>query len=180
LNAAHALCDELEEFERLASGLRTLKLHSQHEVARGGEVLGNVAECHGRISTHVAALMSAITSMRERQSSLASEVETRAAEIQARADVLKGLQARFTALGSAANALNAELKGTRELANSPQEATQALDAVVAHLGELATQAESIAHDSGLANFADVERQAEGLRQQLLSAKNKMGLLKGAG
>ena len=51
-----------------------------------------------------------------------------------------------------------------------------LQALLERMGQLATEAQEVAETAQRQDFSDIGRQADGLRQQLLAARNKMSLL----
>ncbi len=51
-----------------------------------------------------------------------------------------------------------------------------LEALMERMADLAARAEGLASAADEKDFGDVARQADSLRQQLLSARNKLGLL----
>jgi hypothetical protein len=137
----------------------------------------------------VQALVQAVGAAREAQQQSAATLTERAKEIAARRAILDPLLARFGQLGEAAKTLNAALQKVAGYKPNPyasgtaagpseeeREYQEALVAVDAGMLACATHAEKLAADANAQDFEDLGRQADGLRQQVLSAKNRLGLL----
>src|SRR6267142_2610515 len=102
----------------------------------------------------------------EQVTDLAAQLEERAREIQSRRELLDALLARFARLGNEAAEVNDLLKqGGR------------VDEAEERLGRVAASAEELLRDAERDGFEDAVRQAESVRQQSLSARNKLKLLR---
>src|SRR5229473_1410378 len=107
-----------------------------------------------------------IAGARQRQETQAAQLEERAREIQSRRELLDALLARFARLGDEAAEVNALLKqGGR------------VDQAEERLGHVAASAEELLRDAERDGFEDAVRQAESVRQQSLSARNKLKLFR---
>src|SRR5207237_6762223 len=104
---------------------------------------------------------------RERQEAQAKLVEARAQEIRERREKLEALLARFAKLGEEAAQVNAILKEGGRVQDAEE-----------RLGQVAQTAEELLRDSERDGFGDAARQAQSVRQQTLSARNKLKLLRG--
>ena len=89
---------------------------------------------------------------------------------------------RYGSMGQSAGELNVQMQQfaqQRQLAKTPEE-NAALAATFQSLqdrmAEVAQEAQSLAQAADEKEFGDIARQADSLRQQLLSARNKMSLL----
>ena len=131
-------------------------------------------------------LIAALGVARDAQQAQAEAVGRKALEIQTRGEVYVAIAARFEAIGKDAVDLNT-MAGA--LVGRPRIADQTLreDELPALLSELddlqermasvVSTSDALATDARAASFEDVSRQVDSLRQQLLAARNKIGLLK---
>ena len=130
--------------------------------------------------------MAALGSARDAQQAQAETVRVRALEIQARSEELARLMRGFEAIGKDAAALNAsaqqlaarkrtpdEMVKDGELLAGPRRAAGTDD------GRADVAARQLAADARAADFDDLSRKVDSLRQQILAARNKIGLLKEA-
>lgn len=181
--AAEALDEELRKFESLTHALRRDPLNSQKSLERTAGMLREVADSDDRLAKLVHALVAAITTAREKQQQQAKQVHERALELQQRTEVLKELLLQYEVVGTEAIELNAvvqKLAAQRREAKTPEanrEIIASIEELEERMGKAAESARALAEGADAKEFVDVSRQAEALRQQLLAAKNKMGLLK---
>jgi hypothetical protein len=126
--------------------------------------------------------VNAVAKMREQQESHARAAHARALELQARTTTLQSLLERYGTLGSVASTLNAELLSVEQQRRvAPGEAADrtaaaALMPLLDRMGGVAQEAEALTKDAATEDFDDISRQADSLRQQILSARNKLDLL----
>jgi ribonuclease D len=190
--AAEAFDDSLHRFAALAEGLRSTSLDSSHGLGRAADALKEVADCEEDLQSRAKTLIAALSAAREAQESQSELVRARALEIQARSGEYAALMGRFEAIGGAAAALNTvtqRLASQRKMGEKLAEQGLSegdVSALLSELGELeermagvVTTSEGLAHDARSANFDDLHRKTDALRQQLLAARNRIGLLKEA-
>ncbi len=181
--AAEALDSQLTRFESLADQFRKAPLDSEKSLERASKLLRDVAEQDQVLNASVSALVAAVTAARDRQQANAESVNAHAQELQQRAETFKSLLERFGALGQSAAELNQrmqEFAAQRAKAQSSEqnaEIISTLDALNERMGQVAEEAQSVTQLAEEQDFTDIGRQAESLRQQLLSARNKLGLLR---
>jgi hypothetical protein len=90
---------------------------------------------------------------------------------------------RYGALGQSAAELNQrmqEFATQRAKAQTPEQNTEVLgilDALNERMGQVADEASAVTKLGEEQDFTDIGRQADSLRQQLLSARNKLQLLR---
>jgi methyl-accepting chemotaxis protein len=181
VDAAMAIEEELRRFESLAEEVRTSPLRSQKNLEKMGKLLNSVADCDERMVAHMRSLLGVLNGWRDRQQTLAAEVNSRAQELQERTKVYQSLMERFAALGQEAGALSTHMQ---ELAGRTQqgqpmkaeEIISSLQMVNERMTEVAESAGRLASDAEAQDFADVARDADSLRQQLLAARNRANLL----
>lgn len=190
LAAAEAFDAELERFAHLTETAGHGNLSSQKALERAAETLKEIADCEEEMQAHARALMAALGAAREQQETQAALASQRAEEVRTRTAVYSGLLERFKGLGAEAAELNAmgqnlsarkregaaaagaEAPRDPALASGLRELSQRMSEVAEHAQGLITAARE-------ADFEDVARQAESLRQQLLAARNKVQLLHGS-
>jgi hypothetical protein len=167
--AAAALEGELLRFEQTAELIARLKLTSEKNLIRAARAAQEAAEIEERVASAARELVAAVARARERQEAQAKAIGERVKEVQARRADLAGLLARFGALGKEASQINSLLQEGRDLAGA-----------VERLGRVAEAATALRDDAARAEFDEAARLADSLRQQTLSARNKLSLLIGRG
>ena len=181
VNAATAIEAELRKFESLAEEVRTGELRSQKHLEKMGKLLTQVADCDERMVANMRMLLSVLNGWRERQQALAAEVNERALVLQERTKVYQSLMERFAQLGQEASSLSGhmhEIAG-RTQQGEPMKAEDIISSLQTmndRMTQVAENAGKLASDAEAQDFLDVSRDAESLRQQLLSARNRANLL----
>ncbi|MCE9671563.1 hypothetical protein LY474_27525 [Myxococcus stipitatus] len=182
VTAARSLDEALERFEALAGQLEQAPLQSEKHLERASAALKSLADMDEDLRLRVGALVSAISRVRDRQQAQAEAVHQRAQALQARTEVFKDLLVRYGALGQSAGELNVrmqEFAQQRQQAATPESKValgEAFQALQARMTEVADEAQALMRSAEESDFGDIARQADSLRQQLLSARNKMTLL----
>jgi hypothetical protein len=181
VSSAMQLEEELVRFEQLTHSVCNTTLTSQKSLARASGVLEELADTDTRLGEKLKSLLGAINAARDRHQKKAQELLDAAKGIQARSTELETLLRRFAAVGQEAKRIReeAEIVLTRhkqaEGGNGTQEAVQGL---LDQLDNVSTVASELAVAARQAEFNDLERQADGLFQQLRSAANKVRLMAG--
>ena len=182
--AAEALEAQLTRFESLSEQFRKSPLNSEKSLERASKLLHDVAEQDQQLNASVSALVAAVTATRNRQQTQAESVNARAQELQQRAEAFKTLLERYGALGQSAAELNqrmqefaAQRSKSQGTAGQNQELIEILEKLDTRMGEVADEAKAVTGLAEEQDFTDIGRQADSLRQQLLSARNKLNLLK---
>jgi hypothetical protein len=185
LASAEAFDATLKRFGALAEGLRKGTLDSQRNLERAAETLKLVAACEEELQVHAQALMAALGGARDAQQAQAEAVRVRALEIQGRTEELARLMRGFEAIGKDAAALNASAqqlasrKRTADEMVKDGELLAGLDELQEKMSAVLVGAEQLAADAMRADFEDLSRKVDSLRQQILAARNKISLLKEA-
>ena len=183
--AAEAFDSALRRFAALSESVRKGALDSQKGLERAGETLKEIAACEEDLQVHAQALMSALATTRDAQQKQAEAVSARAIEIQQRTEVYAGVMRRFEALGKDASELNATAQGLAARRRTADEMVKdgellaGLDELQERMTAVAGRAEELAVDARESDFDDLSRKIDSLRQQILAARNKIGLLKEA-
>ncbi|HZI09055.1 MAG TPA: hypothetical protein VE153_01625 [Myxococcus sp.] len=180
--AAQALDEGLERFEALTEQLQKAPLQSEKHLERASDALKALADMDDQLRVRVTALVGVISRVRDRQQAQAELVHQSAQKLQERTEVFKDLLVRYGSLGQSAGELNVQMQQfaqQRQQAKTPEEQAALATTFQALQDRMAQVADDAKALAGLANekdFGDIGRQADSLRQQLLSARNKMGLL----
>ncbi len=186
--AAQAFDEELQRFSRLTEALRKRQLDSRHALESAAELLKDVTRCQEELQQRAQALVGALGAAREAQQVQADVVQERARDIQQRAQDYAHLTARFEEVGQQAAGLNTlaqNLATRRGNGDQPLRETELpgllsqLDELRERMGAVADQAGSFIGDARDARFEELCGRADSLRQQLLAARNKIGLLREA-
>ncbi|RKG84465.1 hypothetical protein [Corallococcus terminator] len=183
VSAAQALDAELLRFEALAGQLQDAPLTSEKHLERASRTLKELADLDDALRVRVGALVQAITGVRTRQQTQADAVNARAQELQRRTEVFKDLLTRYGGLGQSAADLNGRMQQFSALrqqesrtAEEDAQLTAVFNSLQERMAEVADEAATLAGAADADHFSDIARQADSLRQQLLSARNKLGLL----
>ena len=178
VEAAQAVDRELESFSDLAAAFRRETFATQKSIDRGGQLLQQIAEADQRLGRALTDLVQAIGVARDEQAARAEAVTARARELQQRDATLRELLVRYQALGDVAARVNDAVRtlAASESASQQDAMASALPELIASIAKAADAGQEIAAAAEASGFADLARDAAGLRQQLLGAKNKMALL----
>lgn len=181
-SAAQSLETELRRFEEAVEEARTIPLNSRKNLERSAKTLSEVASIDERLGQHVQTLAVSISAARERRQAQAELVNVRAKEIQARTEILQGLLLKYGELGQHAADLNGLMQQVavhRQEAKTPEqheEVHATLQQLQERMGQVAQSAAALSQEASEQDFGDLARQTDGMRQQLLAARNKMNLL----
>ena len=164
--AALALDRELHRFEELSGQAAKVKLNTERNLERATEALSRAAESQDRIGAHVQQLVKAVAAARQRQEQEAAALMARAQEIAARRGQFSELLQKMGGLGQMAKEIQELLKSEQRDLAAVQERMDRVAEGAAEIGRAAQEQE----------MEELSRQSEVLRQQVLAAKNKLGLL----
>ena len=183
--SAEAFDETLKRFAELADGLRKGRLDSQSNLERAAENLKRVAGCEEELQAHAQALTVALAAARDAQQEQAEAIRVRALEIQARGEELTRLMRGFEAIGKDAAALNASAQQLAARKRTPDEMVKdgellaGLDDLQERMTAVLVAGEQLSAEARQSDFEDLSRKVDSLRQQILAARNKIGLLKEA-
>jgi hypothetical protein len=183
--SAQAFDEALKRFAALSDGLRKGTLDSQRNLERAAESLKEVAACEEELQVHAQALTTALAGARDAQQAQAEAVRVRALEIQARGEELTRLMRGFEAIGKDAAGLNASAQALAARKRTPDEMVKdgellaGLDELQERMTSVLGAGETLAAEARAADFEDLSRKVDALRQQIQAARNKIGLLKEA-
>jgi chromosome segregation ATPase len=180
--AAQALDEGLERFEALTEQLQKAPLQSEKHLERASDTLKALADMDDQLRVRVTSLVGVISRVRDRQQAQAELVHQSAQKLQERTEVFKDLLVRYGSLGQSAGELNVHMQQfaqQRQQAKTPEEQAAlaaTFQTLQDRMAQVADDAKALATLANEKDFGDIARQADSLRQQLLSARNKMGLL----
>jgi DNA repair exonuclease SbcCD ATPase subunit len=180
VQAAEALEDELRRLGSIAREAQRLPLDSQRNLERTREKLAELGAVDERLRPLVAALMSAVKELVDDQQAQAVALGARTEEVRRRAEAFQALMLRYAELGRSFHELNelvqAFASGGKATPAAPAAEPPSLGTVQESMARLADTATEVAQAARTDGFEDVARQADSLRQQLLSARNKLNLV----
>jgi chromosome segregation ATPase len=176
--AAAALADELRALEGFGLSLGKEPLTSQKSLERAATLLREAADADSRLGDTARKLVEVIGQARSRQQAFAEVINQRAHEIQARALAFQALLQRYQQLGQITAQINEAVQKVAGAARAREvaELTDALPSLLAGVDQAVEAAQGLVDTAQRERFEDVARNADTLRQQLLSARNKMELV----
>jgi HPt (histidine-containing phosphotransfer) domain-containing protein len=178
VEAAAAVWDELRAFANLASEAKREPLDSERSMSRTTRALSESVEFHPRIEEKLRTLVAEIDAARQLQQASVETLVQVAHEIERRAKSRDALLTRFAELGSRAgqvNTLAVELATRQKDGATGTEMLERLGAIEVGMEEVASEAHAIAGAATTEGWPEIARQADGLGQQMQSAKNKLAL-----
>lgn len=182
LNAALAFDDELGSFQRAVEATLRGPLYTAKHLDRATQSLNQVAQCEQRLGLASKALSDAIGEAHQQQLAQAQKVMERAQAISVRSAQLGQLMEGYKALGVAAASLSGEagelLRKKKELGDKALggELLTQVQTLRDKLSAVAQIAQQLVEAARAEDFEDIARQADSVRQQLLSAHNRLSLL----
>jgi hypothetical protein len=179
VRAARELSEAIERVERLTVRAGEVEVTSRKRLTRAGELLDTAAQAHRDFGAHLGALIEAVGGLRDRQNASAETLSAVAQAVDQRRQECEALEQRFAALGESAGTIGAELAETGASAEGdPATETQRLRAALPGIrGKMVAaleQAEALTADARAAGFADLEKQAHAVYQQLGALLDKLG------
>lgn len=157
-----------------------LRLDSQRNLERTGEKLAELGAVDEKLQPLVRGLLDAVKELVDVQQAQAEALAARGEELRRRRAVFAQLLGRYAALGRASQELNSLVQafaGTRRGEGASLEVdAPSLEDVQRTMTELIDGARVVSQAAEQEDFGDIARQADSLRQQLLSGRNKLNLL----
>jgi hypothetical protein len=172
LVAATLLLDEeLAKVEHLTEAAARVPLTSRRNLEKAARTTADAAESQAKVGEHIATLMAALNGVRVKNEATVQALQARSDEIQKRSQELTALLERFEAIGREAReiTLMAQEMGSGATAEK-------LGELEVRLGGVADGARTLWEQARDSDWSDVAGDADSLRQQVLAAKNKLGLL----
>jgi hypothetical protein len=184
LDAAAAFDDELARFGRLVEAARTGPLNSQKHLQQAAHAFEQVGESEKRLGETAQKLVAALQGARQQQETQAIALQGRAKEVEARTAIAADLLQRYGLVGQRAGELNSlVLDIAAKKTNGTSEPDEAIIASLAELrgrmGEIAESAAALVAAAREADFDDIARQADSLRQQIVAVSQKVASIERA-
>lgn len=171
--AAAELEAEIDTIEALTRRLSKIELDSRKNIVAAAELMKEAAEGHGRFATQLGSVVEAVNALRARQNESAGALNEMAANLEARRQTYEALEERFGALAQ-------EARRVTELFQEKPAEGESRDGLLAKmrsageaLAPVIEAARAVAAEAATANMTDLQRDADGLRQQLQALANKL-------
>jgi hypothetical protein len=178
LAAATALDEELRAYDDLAHDAQRAKIDSERGLRQAIGIVQDSGRRNDRIQERLRVLVGEIENARIRQAESLSILLDTARTVQARAQEHEALMGRFSVLGESAknlNTLTKELSERRAAGASETELLEGLNSIQLQMAAVVGEAEALTERAREQQWPEIARQADSVRQQVLSAKNKLAL-----
>ncbi len=168
LAAAASFVEQLSTYARLGELFLKTPLSSVKHLERANQVLGEIADCEGRLQDAGKQLIEALSAARQQQEQLANDVIAHAPEVSARNTRLKELMTEMGQLAADVAQINAGVTSTNGDPAGPDPGE-----VSASVLALSSRAEQLATSARDAQFEEIATQAHALYQRLKAIGNKL-------
>ena len=178
LAAASALDEELRAYDDLARDAERAKIDSERGLRHAIGIVQESGRRNDLIQEKLRVLVGEIENARVRQAESLSILLETARTVQARAQEHEELMGRFSVLGESAknlNTLTKELSERRAAGASQTEILEGLHVLQMQMAAVVGEAEALTERAREQHWPEIARQADAVRQQVLSAKNKLAL-----
>jgi hypothetical protein len=176
--AAAAVDDELRDYDELAREAGRIGLDGEKALGRAARVLEQATTRQPKIQEKLRALVEEIEQARNRQQQSLDGLVTASKLLAARATQFELMMRRFAALGESAkgvNALTSQLSARRSEGALEVELLDGLRELDERMDKVVVEADSLAEDAERDGWPEIARQADTVRQQIRSAKNKLAV-----
>src|SRR5690349_4937355 len=178
--AAATFDAQLARFSELAAIARQGPLNSQKNLQRAARAFQEIGDAEKSLGVAAQELVAALTAARHTQEMQAQAIQERAQEIARRTAVAADLLKQYGAIGQKAAELNSLVldlsnkKADGGVGNA--ELLPLLGQVRARLGEVVEGATHLVAAAREADFEDIAREADSLRQQVAAADGKIATI----
>jgi len=170
--AALAIEAELDAFEQTIAELDGISVNSEKTLQRAGRALQECANHEERLAELLPALAAAMGTVQARQTRCVERTASATERLKERFEQRSGLVASLASVGDQAQGINesgkALLKG-----ESAGGAASALAALARQLEGVIADVARVEEQAKTDGWSDVAREAEGLKSQLQSARNRV-------
>ena len=176
--AAASLVDELQALDGLADEAKHCRMRTEKGLSRATRLLTDSVERRARIEEKLRALVTEIETARNHQQQSIQTLLDVARELDERSKERDSLLARFGALGAFAaqvSALAVKLGDRRNEGAGDQELLERLGDIRAQMDRVASEALALAETAEAGGWIEIGRQADALRQEVLSTQNKLAM-----
>jgi uncharacterized coiled-coil DUF342 family protein len=174
--AAAALDEELRRYDSLADEAKRSQINSGTTLKRAVRVVQESTARNETVQEKLRDLVTQIEEARIRQVESLSTLLEAAQRAQKRSEQYDVLLKRFAALGESAghvNTLAGEVNAKRQAGASEADILEALGEIQTQMAAVVAEAEALTALAADQDWADLERQGDAVRQQVLAAKNKL-------
>jgi hypothetical protein len=174
--AAAALDEELRRYDSLAEEAKRSSINSGKTLERAVRIVQESTSRNETVQDKLRELVAQIEGARTRQVESLNTLLEAAKRAQSRSEQFDALMQRFAALGESArvvNTLAAEADAKRQVGAPEAEILEGLGNLEAQMTAVVIEAETLSAIADEQDWADLKRQADAARQQLLSVKNKL-------
>lgn len=169
VRAAEALETELVQLETTSRALRKLRLTSEKTIVRAAKDLQEILTVPEKLGVQLQALASAMAELQARQQAALEPLSAFANELQARMERLNEHMQAFAALGKTAGEV------TQRLQAAHGDRSAVLVEVSSELGKLSDGARALFDAARADDFPEVAREADTLKQRVLSLRKRLEL-----
>lgn len=176
--AAASLVDELSALDALAEEARQCRMRTEKGLSRAARLLTDSVEYRARIEEKLRALVGEIEAARTQQQQSIQALLEVAHELDERSKERDTLLARFGALGATAarvSGLAVKLGDRRNEGAGEQELLERLGDIRGQMERVAAEARALAETAEAGGWTEIARQADALRQEVLSTQNKLAM-----
>ena len=181
--AALAVERELRKFEQLSKAACKMPIDAHRQLERAAQATMEAAQGQERVNAALGALVQTINAMRERHEGNLRALNDRGEAIRLRAAEISPLYERYAALGDEGRLLNEAVQQAASMqpgATTPEQISAfatVIEGIEVQMAKLGEDARELARDATTRGAAELAEQAEGLRQRVAAAKNKLGMLR---
>jgi hypothetical protein len=174
--AATAFEAELSRYEALTAEAARGPISSEKALARAKKQLEESAECELLLAEYLTAVIAAMDGARRKQEACMEQALATAHRLQARSLEFVSFTERFATLGLRAREVNEPVAAVVARKSNGAPATELLAGlrdVLTRTEGIIADAEALARDAASADWGDIARAAESLKQQVQSARNRV-------
>jgi len=178
VEAVSHLEEELRRYEALTVEIEKSPISSEKTLTRAAKAVNEAAACRDRLMACVGSLAAAMNDVRLRQESSLVRMAEAARHVSERAQAFQGLLARYASLGEVAKALNVRAASIVELRAGGAASGDVYDSVgelVLGMDRAIAEADAVSTAAKDAAFEQIARDADALKQQMASARNRLNL-----
>jgi chromosome segregation ATPase len=175
--AAMTLDEHLRAFDALVGNTERVQLNSQRNIEKAAHTATEAAQGQQQLGTLIQVFLQALNEARDHHQQSASALARRGEEIGRRGVELNALRERMAAIAVEGTGISEAVK---RVSGDPAQRA----AMLPELGEIekrmtacVEKATQLHDDCKAAGFSDVTADADSIRQQLQSARNKVKLLR---
>lgn len=178
VEAVRRMEEELRRYEALTAEVARAPISSEKTLTRTARAVTEAAACHERFLECVGLVSQALGDTRARQEATLVRMAEAARVVGERADGFVALLDRYRRLGDVARTLNeraSDISARRASGTPAEETYTAVGELLDGMATALAEAEAIAKDGRDRGYDQIARDADALKQQMASAKNRLSL-----